>query len=148
MRQVQSSLMFVALLAAGACSHSSSEPTSPTSPTVDLSSPAPSSSGATVGGQVQGSIRSPMTVSVLGTAKAAAVDYESLARFQADANLVDAEECLKDAFATDVRPVIRDWRCGNGLAEDPLRAHRESGYAGRIARERAEKNAAAVTSYA
>lgn len=81
-------------------------------------------------------------------AKAAAVDHEALTRYQAGASLVDAEECLKDAFATDVRPILREWRRANGLAEDPLKAHRESGYMEGITRERAEKNAAAVTSYA
>ena len=81
-------------------------------------------------------------------AKAAAVDHAELISHQATASLVDAEECLKDAYAIDVRPVIREWRRSHGLPEDPLRAFRESGYTERIIRERAEKNAAAVTSYA
>jgi L-rhamnose isomerase/sugar isomerase len=81
-------------------------------------------------------------------AKAALVDREALARHQAKAELVDAEECLKAAFATDVRPAIRDWRRSKGLAEEPLKAFRESGYLDRALRERAEKNQAAVTSYA
>jgi L-rhamnose isomerase/sugar isomerase len=67
---------------------------------------------------------------------------------QSRASLVDAEECLKDAYAIDVRPVIRDWRRSHGLPEDPLRAFRNSGYTERITRERAAKNAAAITSYA
>jgi L-rhamnose isomerase/sugar isomerase len=81
-------------------------------------------------------------------AKAALVDHEALTRHHAKAELIDAEECLKAAFATDVRPVIRQWRRSKGLAEDPLRAFRESGYLERTARERAEKNQTAVTSYA
>jgi L-rhamnose isomerase/sugar isomerase len=81
-------------------------------------------------------------------AKAALVEHEELARHQAKAELVDAEECLKGAFATDVRPVIREWRRSKGLAEQPLQAFRDSGYLQRAARERAQKNQAAVTSYA
>jgi len=81
-------------------------------------------------------------------AKAAIVDRESLARSQAKCDLVDAEECLKEAFSTDVRPAVREWRRSKGLAEDPLKAFRESGYLERIERERAEKNKGAVASYA
>jgi L-rhamnose isomerase/sugar isomerase len=81
-------------------------------------------------------------------AKAAAVDHAALAKAQAAADLVDAEECLKDAFAADVRPLLREWRRSKGLTEDPLKAHRESGYIERITRERAKRNAAAITSYA
>ena len=61
---------------------------------------------------------------------------------------MDAEECLKDAFATDVRPMIREWRRAHGLPENPLRAFRESGYLERATRERGERNVAAGGSYA
>ena len=81
-------------------------------------------------------------------AKAALVDHEALARHQSKSALVDAEECLKEAFATDVRPAIREWRKANGIPTEPLKAFRESGYQERAARERGAKNAAAVTSYA
>jgi L-rhamnose isomerase/sugar isomerase len=81
-------------------------------------------------------------------AKAALVDHEKLSRHQAKSELVDAEECLKEAFATDVRPAIRAWRKAKGLAEHPLQAYRESGYMGRIVRGRAQKNATAGITYA
>jgi L-rhamnose isomerase / sugar isomerase len=81
-------------------------------------------------------------------AKAALVDHAALARAQQDAELVDAEECLKEAFSTDVRPAIREWRRGKGLPEDPLRAFRESGYLRRAAAERGAKNREAASSYA
>jgi len=81
-------------------------------------------------------------------AKAALVDHASLAQHQQRCELVDAEGCLKSAFASDVRPVIREWRESKGLAADPMRAFRESGYLERITRERAEKNRAAGGSYA
>jgi len=81
-------------------------------------------------------------------AKAALVDHEKLARHQQNCSLVDAENCLKDAFATDVRPAIAEWRRARGLPEDPLAAFRASGYLERITAERAEKNRATASSYA
>jgi L-rhamnose isomerase/sugar isomerase len=81
-------------------------------------------------------------------AKAALVDHSKLAYFQKHAELIDAEECLKSAFSTDVRPAIREWRKSKGLAENPLEAFRTSGYLERVRRERAERNRASVSSYA
>jgi L-rhamnose isomerase/sugar isomerase len=81
-------------------------------------------------------------------AKAVLVDHDTLTRAQERAELIDAEECLKSAFATDVRPVIREWRQERGLPVDPLKAFRASGYVERITAERAERNRAAVSSYA
>jgi L-rhamnose isomerase / sugar isomerase len=81
-------------------------------------------------------------------AKAALVDLEKLAHFQSHAELIDAESCLQNAFSTDVRPAIREWRRSKGLAENPLEAFRSSGYLARAARDRAERNRSAVSSYA
>jgi L-rhamnose isomerase/sugar isomerase len=81
-------------------------------------------------------------------AKAALVDHETLALHQADCSLVDAEECLKSAFYTDVRPILMDWRQSRGLPKDPIAAFRESGYLQRITQERAERNTATAGSYA
>ncbi len=81
-------------------------------------------------------------------AKAALVDHELLAREQAGSNIVGAEECLRDAFATDVRAVIKTWRKSRGLPENPLTALYDSGYVDKISRERAGKNQAAISSYA
>src|SRR6202166_1293251 len=61
-------------------------------------------------------------------AKSALVNHGKLAHYQSHAVLIDAEECLKNAFATDVRPAIREWRKSKGLAENPLEAFRGSGY--------------------
>ncbi len=76
------------------------------------------------------------------------MDHAALSALQDKAALVDAEECLKDAFNTDVRPMIREWRKSKGLPENPLRAFRESGYLERAARERGDRNRGAVSSYA
>jgi L-rhamnose isomerase/sugar isomerase len=98
-------------------------------------------------GKIEEMIQTAVTAQEL-YAKATLVDNESLARHQQKCELVDAEECLKSAFSTDVRPVIREWRRSKGLPEDPLGAFRESGYMQRIERERAERNQAAGGSYA
>ncbi|HYM09690.1 MAG TPA: sugar isomerase, partial [Bryobacterales bacterium] len=81
-------------------------------------------------------------------AKAAIVDHQRLAQAQQASELIDAEECLKSAFSEDVRPAVREWRRSKGLADDPLDAFRQSGYLQRIECDRAERNRAAVTSYA
>jgi len=81
-------------------------------------------------------------------AKAALVDYRKLAHSQERCELVDAENCFKDAFSTDVRPAIAEWSRSRGLPEDPLRAFRESGYLERVTAERAERNRASVATYA
>jgi L-rhamnose isomerase/sugar isomerase len=81
-------------------------------------------------------------------AKAALVDRPRLARLQNSCDLVDAESCLKDAFSTDVRPMIREWARAKGLPEDPMEAFRQSGYLERITAERSQRNAAIVSSYA
>src|SRR5579884_303195 len=81
-------------------------------------------------------------------AKALLVDRERLAELQAAAKTVEAEECLRDAFWTDVRPLLKTWRERRGLPADPLKALRESGYVEKIERERGARNAALISSYA
>lgn len=98
-------------------------------------------------GKIEETIQTVMTAQEL-FAKAALVDHRALAVHQDGCALIDAEECLKEAFSTDVRPVIQAWRRAKGLAENPLAAYRASGYQDRIAKERAAKNAAAGGSYA
>lgn len=74
-------------------------------------------------------------------AKAAAVDHHKLARHQERNEQVDAEECLREAFYADVRPIIREWRRQRNLPLDPLKAFRESGYEARVAVERKARRA-------
>lgn len=80
--------------------------------------------------------------------KAALVDYQALLRHQDACDLVDAERCLTEAFATDARPLVDAWARARGLPADPLRAFRESGYLEAITRERGDRNLSSVTSYA
>jgi L-rhamnose isomerase/sugar isomerase len=81
-------------------------------------------------------------------AKAALVDHAKLALHQAKCELIDAEECLKQAFGTDVRPALREWRQGRGLPDDPMQAFRDSGYNEKAAQERGARNQGAAASYA
>ena len=69
-------------------------------------------------------------------AKAALVDHEKLASLQAAEAQIDAEELLRGAFFTDVRPLIAEWRRLNKLPADPLQAHRRSRYEVEAAAER------------
>jgi L-rhamnose isomerase/sugar isomerase len=80
-------------------------------------------------------------------AKASLVDHEALAAAQRRTDLVRAEGILQDAFSTDVRPAIRDWRLSKKLPADPQQAFRESGYLERITADRGSR-AAGVSSYA
>jgi L-rhamnose isomerase/sugar isomerase len=98
-------------------------------------------------GKIEEMIQTVITAQEL-YAKAALVDHAQLAVHQAKCELVDAEELLKAAFHADVRPAMEEWRKSKGLAADPLKAFRESGYIARVSRERAAKNRGAVASYA
>jgi len=81
-------------------------------------------------------------------AKAALVDGEKLSALQNSCDLVAAEETLRGAFWTDVRPMVKEWRQARKLPLEPLQALKESGYVEKIAQERGAKNANSVSSYA
>ena len=69
-------------------------------------------------------------------AKAALVDHDALAGFQSEGDVLMAEATLKDAFETDVRPLVREARQRSGGALDPIAAFRAEGYRQRVAGER------------
>ncbi len=81
-------------------------------------------------------------------AKAALIDQTRLTELQDACRVLEAEECFRDAFWTDVRPIVKEWRAARGLPAEPLRALVESGYVERIAQERGARNAKSVSSYA
>lgn len=81
-------------------------------------------------------------------AKSLLVDHAVLSGHQDACNLVDAEECLQEAFASDVKPLILEWRRARGIPENPLKAFRESGYLERVTADREARNRGAVASYA
>jgi L-rhamnose isomerase/sugar isomerase len=75
-------------------------------------------------------------------AKACLVDRQKLRDAQARRDIVTAEECLRSAFFTDVRPMLADWRKLHNLAPDPLAAYRASGYEAKVAAERESSRSA------
>jgi L-rhamnose isomerase/sugar isomerase len=98
-------------------------------------------------GKMEAMVQSVVTAQEL-FARAALVDRTRLTDLQDKCQLVEAEECFRDAFWTDVRPAVRAWREERGLPADPLGALRQGGYVERTAVERGAKNAGNVSSYA
>ena len=49
---------------------------------------------------------------------------------------MDAEETLRAAFNTDVKPLLAEWRKRKGIDADPIAAYRASGYEARVAKAR------------
>ena len=98
-------------------------------------------------GKVEAMVQTVVTAQEL-FAKAALVDREKLSGLQNSCDLVAAEETLRGAFWTDVRPMVKEWRQARKLPLDPLEALKESGYIEKIAQERGAKNANSVSSYA
>jgi L-rhamnose isomerase / sugar isomerase len=70
-------------------------------------------------------------------AKAHLVDRKALAVAQQRGDIVAAERLLKDAYETDVRPLLAEWRKAKGLPADPFDALRESGIIAKLGRQRA-----------
>lgn len=85
--------------------------------------------------KIQAMIQTAMTAQEL-YAKACLVDRKKLAEAQGRMDIVEAENCLKEAFATDVRPLLGEWRKRKGLEADPLTAYRASGHEAKIGQER------------
>ncbi|MHB9756087.1 L-rhamnose isomerase [Streptomyces sp. BYX5S] len=80
-------------------------------------------------------IRSVMNVQE-ATAKALLVDRAALSAAQASGDVLAANAALMDAYNTDVRPLLAEWREERGLAADPVAAYAASGWQERIAAER------------
>ncbi|WP_147918713.1 L-rhamnose isomerase [Ruania zhangjianzhongii] len=80
-------------------------------------------------------IRSVMNVQE-ATAKALLVDHAALREAQLGGDVLGANEIFMDAYNTDVRPLLAEIREEKGLAPDPVRAYRASGYGEKIAAER------------
>ena len=80
-------------------------------------------------------IRSVMNVQE-ATAKALLIDGEALREAQLNGDVLGANEIFMDAYNTDVRPLLAEIREEKGLAPDPVRAYRDSGYGEKVAAER------------
>jgi len=85
--------------------------------------------------KIPGQIRSVLNVQEM-TARALLVDRDALARAEATGDVLGGNVVLMDAFYTDVRPMLAEWRRSRGVPSDPMAAYRASGYAERIVAER------------
>lgn len=90
---------------------------------------------------IEATIQSAMAVQE-AYAKALLVDRQALRKARAACDVSGAEEVLKEAFNTDVRPLVREVRGAMGLDPEPLQAFRASGYTQRIIAARSTKHAA------
>jgi len=91
--------------------------------------------------KIPGQIRSIMNVQE-AVAKALLVDQIALKNAQLAGQVLEAHEILMDAYNTDVRQLLKDWRSDKGLDPEPLKAYARSGYAEKIASERVGGNQA------
>ncbi|MBG0717279.1 L-rhamnose isomerase [Microbacterium sp. 2C] len=85
--------------------------------------------------KISGQIRSVLNVQEM-TARALLIDREALTAAQNANDVLAANAILMDAFYTDVRPQLAQWREERGLAADPMAAYLASGYQQQIAEER------------
>lgn len=85
--------------------------------------------------KILGQIRSVLNVQEM-TARALLVDQAALRAAQVAGDPLAANAVFMDAFYTDVRPALAEWRASRGLPADPMQAQIESGYQQRIENER------------
>ncbi|MEQ6897809.1 L-rhamnose isomerase [Microbacterium sp. KR10-403] len=85
--------------------------------------------------KIPGQIRSVLNVQEM-TARALLLDRDALATAQKANDVLGANAVFMDAFQTDVRPALAEWRASRGLPADPMAAYAASGYQERIEAER------------
>jgi L-rhamnose isomerase / sugar isomerase len=85
--------------------------------------------------KIPGQIRSVLNVQEM-TARALLVDGDALSQAQLSGDVLGANNILMDAFYTDVRADLADWRESRGLPRDPFAAYLASGYQKQIAEDR------------
>ena len=85
--------------------------------------------------KIPGQIRSVLNVQEM-TARALLVNLDEVRAAQDANDVLGANGILMDAFYTDVRPALADWRESRGLPRDPYAAYLASGYQATIAADR------------
>jgi L-rhamnose isomerase/sugar isomerase len=85
--------------------------------------------------KIPGQIRSVLNVQEMA-ARALLLDRDALGAAQRAGDVLTANEIFMDAYQTDVREQLAEWRESRGLAANPMRAFAESGYLSKIAQER------------
>lgn len=81
--------------------------------------------------KIIGQIRSVLNVQEM-SARALGVDVAALTAAQSAGDVLGANEILMDAFYTDVRTDLADWREARGLPRDPIAAYAATGYQSEI----------------
>ena len=85
--------------------------------------------------KIPGQIRSVLNVQEM-TARALLIDADALAAARPANDVLGAQAVFMDAFYTDVRPALAQWRESRGLPADPMAAYAASGYQQKIEAER------------
>jgi L-rhamnose isomerase / sugar isomerase len=85
--------------------------------------------------KIPGQIRSVLNVQEM-TARALLVDRDALLVAERAGDVLGANTVLMDAFYTDVRGDLADWRSSRGVPADPMAAYAAGGYQERIAADR------------
>jgi L-rhamnose isomerase/sugar isomerase len=85
--------------------------------------------------KIAGQMRSVLNVQEM-TARALLVDRAALTAAQESNDVLGANAVLMDAFYTDVRGPLAEWRESRGLPADPIAAFQASGYQEKISAER------------
>jgi L-rhamnose isomerase/sugar isomerase len=84
---------------------------------------------------IPGQIRSVLTVQEM-TARVLLVDSQALAAAQVSGDVMLANDIFMDAYQTDVRQELAEWREGRGLPRDAMGTYLSSGYAEKIVESR------------
>ncbi|MEV8338773.1 L-rhamnose isomerase [Leucobacter sp. NPDC077196] len=85
--------------------------------------------------KIPGQIRSVLNVQEM-TARALLLDRDALGTAQRSGDVLGANAIMMDAFYTDVRPALAEWRESRGLPADPMAAYAASGYQAKINADR------------
>ena len=85
--------------------------------------------------KIPGQIRSVLNVQEM-TARALLIDREALRAAQDAGDVLAANAVFMDAFYTDVRPALAEWRESRGLPGDPMAGYAASGYQEKIEADR------------
>jgi L-rhamnose isomerase/sugar isomerase len=85
--------------------------------------------------KIPGQIRSVLNVQEM-TARALSVDSVALEAAQLDNDVLEANGILMDAFYSDPRPALAEWRESRNLPGNPMTAYKASGYQAAIAADR------------
>jgi L-rhamnose isomerase/sugar isomerase len=81
--------------------------------------------------KIPAQIRSILNVQEM-TARALLLDRDALSAAQDAGDVLAANDILMDAFYTDVRPALAEWRASRGLPSDPMADYAASGYQEKI----------------